>query len=1202
MLFSSAAKNLVANDTNDAPDLFVKDVSDGSLRRISTDSAGHQSHDTYVNPMGQTESVIDGGAVFSPDGTKVLFHSDASDLVAGDTNGIRDLFVKDLLTGATMRVDTDSAGHQADRPLEAYANEAFSSDGDHVVFSSHAGNLVPDDTNGVVDVFLKNLVTGETTRIDTDSAGQESHAGGADGSLSPDGTKLVFVSADSALVPGDTNHAVDLFVKDLGTGALTRISTDANGAEADGQFYGEPVFSSDGTKVMFTSDADNLVAGDTNNAYDLFVKDLRDGTVTCVTSDSDGHPATGRSDHASFSPDGNAVVFRSDASDLVANDTNGTSDIFVKDLLTGQTTRVSNALNGEEGNGYAFDPAFSPDGHHIAFASDAEHLVPGDTNHTTDVFLVTLADEDIAVRTGTEGDDSITGDDFISERMYGLGGNDTLTGGSGDYDALPDSLFGGAGDDVLTVYSGQNDLLDGGAGNDALYSSYTIGAGGGHDTLRGGAGDDSVYAGVGNQMLDGGAGKDLLEAHGGGSHTLIGGAGNDTLIGGFGNDVLKGGEGDDTYVIGADQGHDTIHDYDYDHHNILHITGGITLEDVRFAREDALGLKLYVHGEPLVDIVVENQFSGFEVDKLTFDDGSSFDLRKGLHLVGTDGNDTLYGITAPYASDSHLVNGDTIEPLGGDDVVNVLYGQAGITVLIGADEGNDTVSGYGIDLQFKDNVDQTHLRFMFEEYQGRDALRIFTGETSSVLFDGYQSAHFYPSVLTGTTGDDNLFTPYLDGTAYTLKGLEGNDTITSSGENDTLIGGKDDDLLAGGYHTTFVINQDDGNDTIANATGDIQFGEGIHLKDISFAHANDFDLKIKVGENSSIEIKDYFLDFNIHALHFSDATTLNLFDGGRPHVDVELGTPGDDSWQGGSLHEFYTGGEGNDTLSGGKGDDVLFGDGGNDSLDGGFNNDLLFGGAGNDTLSGGDQDDTLFGDGGDDRLSGDGGKDQLFGGEGNDTLLGGGFDDTLYGGAGDDSLDGGQQDDRLYGDGGNDTLVGGVGNDALFGGGGDDRLDGGLGADSIEAGAGDDTAAGGTGNDTLSGGDGNDALRGEQGADVIDGGTDNDTLTGGRGADTLSGGAGADWFVYEAVSDSYNRVADGVDVITDFAHGTDHLVLTGLHFTGLDTDGGPTGKGELRLAYDGDAHLTHLLSDQNGFDVALVGDYRGVLTHTDFIF
>ncbi|HUP78871.1 MAG TPA: hypothetical protein VM260_09970, partial [Pirellula sp.] len=372
--FVSFASNLVDGDTNDAADIFVKNLTTGTTTRVSTDSNGTQAISHSYEPR------------ISGDGKFVTFMSFASNLVNGDTNGTYDIFVKDLTTGTTTRVNTHSNGTQTDR--ESF-DPSISGDGKFVTFTSNASNLVEDDSNGLRDIFVKDLTTGTTTRVSTNSAGTQANSTSVQASISGDGKFVTFTSNASNLVSGDSNGLQDIFVKDLTTGTTTRVSTDSNGTQADSHSY-EPSISSDGKFVTFVSDASNLVSGDFNGFRDIFVKDLTTGTTTRVSMDSNGTQANNYSDQPSISGDGKFITFMSGASNLVDGDTNNTTDIFVKDLTTGATTRVNTGSNGIQANGDSQDPSISGDGKFVTFTSDASNLHTADQTIISDIFRVSL--------------------------------------------------------------------------------------------------------------------------------------------------------------------------------------------------------------------------------------------------------------------------------------------------------------------------------------------------------------------------------------------------------------------------------------------------------------------------------------------------------------------------------------------------------------------------------------------------------------------------------------------------------------------------------------------------------------------------------------------------------------------------------------------------------------------------------------------
>jgi hypothetical protein len=372
--YSSYASNLVAGDTNGVEDIFVKDTVTGATRRVSTDSSGAEGNsDSGLYPS------------ISSDGRYVAFYSYASNLVAGDTNGMSDIFVKDTVTGATRRVSTDSSG--AEGYSDSDGSPLISADGRYVAFSSPASNLVAGDTNGAWDVFVKDTLTGSTRRVSTDSSGAEGNDTSRYPCISSDGRYVAFESVASNLVADDTNGASDIFVKDTLTGATRRVSTDSSGAEGNSTSW-EKSISSDGRYVAFGSYAPNLVAGDTNGDADVFVKDTLTGSTRIVTTDSFGAPSNGfSSGYASISSSGRYVAFQSWASNLVLDDTNGACDIFVKDTVTGATRRVSISSSGAEGEGDSREKSISSDGRFVAFRSAATNLVASDTNGTDDIFV-----------------------------------------------------------------------------------------------------------------------------------------------------------------------------------------------------------------------------------------------------------------------------------------------------------------------------------------------------------------------------------------------------------------------------------------------------------------------------------------------------------------------------------------------------------------------------------------------------------------------------------------------------------------------------------------------------------------------------------------------------------------------------------------------------------------------------------------------
>jgi Tol biopolymer transport system component len=375
--FESVASDLVPGDTNGVLDIFVRDRQTGTIERVSVGSDGTEANDMSLYPS------------ISADGRWVAFLSAASNLVPGDTNGVWDMFVHDRQTGATERVSVDSAGAQADE--SSFSPPSISADGRYVAFQSAATDLVPADTNGVDDVFVHDRQTGTTERVSVSSAGVQSDAFSGFPSISADGRCVAFASL-AGLVPGDTNGHYDVFVRDRQSSTTERVSVRSNGAQGNGD-SGVGIgltISGDGRYVAFASDSSNLVPGDTNAFSDTFVHDRRLGTterVSVSSAGAQGDHSSGNS--AAVSADGRYVAFLSAASTLVPGDTNGAFDIFVRDRRLGTTERVSVDSSGAQGNldSDISGLSISADGRFVAFASDATNLVTGDTNGATDVFV-----------------------------------------------------------------------------------------------------------------------------------------------------------------------------------------------------------------------------------------------------------------------------------------------------------------------------------------------------------------------------------------------------------------------------------------------------------------------------------------------------------------------------------------------------------------------------------------------------------------------------------------------------------------------------------------------------------------------------------------------------------------------------------------------------------------------------------------------
>ncbi|MDG4836426.1 hypothetical protein O7631_07840 [Micromonospora sp. WMMD967] len=317
-------------------------------------------------------------------GRFVSFESGSTNLVPGDTNGTFDIFARDRLLGTTALVSLSNTGTQGN---DVSFGSATSGTGRYVAFISAASNLVPGDTNGALDIFVRDRLLSTTSRVSLPAAGGQGNSESTVPSISYDGRYVSFTSYATNLVPGDTNGVPDVFVRDRLLGTTTRVSVSSSGAQGSGPSgFTSTMISGAGRYVIFYSEASNLVPGDTNGVADIFVRDLLLATTIRVSVSSAAAQGDGDSSGPAISADGRFAAFSSWSSNLVPGDTNGYEDVFVRDLLTGVTRRVSVASDGAQADGHSNQPALSGDGLRVAFVSTSSNLVPGDTNFGEEVF------------------------------------------------------------------------------------------------------------------------------------------------------------------------------------------------------------------------------------------------------------------------------------------------------------------------------------------------------------------------------------------------------------------------------------------------------------------------------------------------------------------------------------------------------------------------------------------------------------------------------------------------------------------------------------------------------------------------------------------------------------------------------------------------------------------------------------------------
>ncbi|MGD2108356.1 MAG: hypothetical protein PVI86_03090 [Phycisphaerae bacterium] len=369
-----------------------------------------QTGETSLVSVSSDEELPDGSshnAAVSEHGRYVAFHSHATNLVPDDTNHVCDVFVRDRFLGVTERINIPAAGGQANRLSDS---PSISADGRFVAFYSLATNMVPDDNNNKSDVFVRDRLLRQTYRVSVSSGGDEGNgSSGHDGALqiSANGNCVAFQSFATNLVDNDTNTRHDIFVRDLATRKTFRVSMAYNGAEGNEDSF-VPSISYHGRFVAFESDASNLVADDDNEVADVFIRDRESEETVRVSISSDGDEGNGPSRAPSLSADGGFVAFQSKADNLVSGDTNAWRDVFVHDVVNGVTVRASESTCRVQANDESHNASLSSGGEFVAFTSFADYLVPEDSNTIGDIFVHEPAPKCLCAVTDPPGSGLVT--------------------------------------------------------------------------------------------------------------------------------------------------------------------------------------------------------------------------------------------------------------------------------------------------------------------------------------------------------------------------------------------------------------------------------------------------------------------------------------------------------------------------------------------------------------------------------------------------------------------------------------------------------------------------------------------------------------------------------------------------------------------------------------------------------------------------
>jgi len=367
--------SLVPADTNHFWDIYVKDMVTGEVKLCS------QSTDGVVGNSFSTMAQVSG------DGSIVCYMSTATNLVPNDTNNQWDYFVHDLTTRETTRISVSSTGEQAnggaDCGCRVYKYPTVSYDGNLIAFQTNASNLAPNDNNELFDIYQRNRAAGTTVRVSVAMGNGDTNGSSFVRNGSPDGRFIVYYSTADNIVPNDTNNVRDIFIRDMVAGTTERCSIRTDGGQTN-DISEAPDVSADGRYVAFASLASNLVPNDLNGVWDVFLRDRVLGTTERISVRTDGVEGNGYSRHPSISDDGRWITFHSLATNFLRGDLNNWRDTFLHDMITGETTYVSAGPDGI-GDKPSLDALISGNGQWIVFDSVASNLVPNDLNDNRDI-------------------------------------------------------------------------------------------------------------------------------------------------------------------------------------------------------------------------------------------------------------------------------------------------------------------------------------------------------------------------------------------------------------------------------------------------------------------------------------------------------------------------------------------------------------------------------------------------------------------------------------------------------------------------------------------------------------------------------------------------------------------------------------------------------------------------------------------------
>ncbi|OYU35089.1 hypothetical protein [Novosphingobium sp. PASSN1] len=503
---------------------------------------------THVSRKGDVGSpVASSQPAVSADGNKVVFQSNWTGF---GTKGFDGIIVKTMSTGRTVDENRSADGAPGG---SGAGSPAMSADGNFIAFFGKSTNLVPGDASGALyDVYLANTTTKEIVRVSTASDGSLAVDGRSENpDIAQGGRYVVFQSLTSNFAPNGSALQTDIFLKDVQTGKLTRLSTSVTGTDGNNESI-NPHISANGRYVVFQSEASNLVANDTNGYSDIFLWDSVSKKLLNITKDLpvDTNPFnTVTNADIAVRDNGDVIVVFETGRNLLAADDHNSTDVYALNVTTGAVQLVSAKADGTGVGVASGDASISDDGRWVVFTGGSDLLVPGDSNGYADVFVKDLLTGEIALVSRTQG--GVAANQASGRASISAGGDFIV------FETQADNLSStDANGSFSDIYRVSNPLLFddlyGGAGNDTYILTRAD-----HVIEKLNEGRDTVRASFSYTL--GANVEDLVLTGTGGfsgtgnalANTITGNGGANTLSGGGGNDVLYGKAGADK-ITGGD--------------------------------------------------------------------------------------------------------------------------------------------------------------------------------------------------------------------------------------------------------------------------------------------------------------------------------------------------------------------------------------------------------------------------------------------------------------------------------------------------------------------------------------------------------------------------------------------------------------------------------------------------------------------------